>query len=169
MDAKWEFVVRAVSIGAGATVVMDLWALLLKRFGVPSLNFAFLGRWIGHLPRGRWVHESIAKTAPVRGERWIGWGAHYTIGISFAVLLISVFGLKWARTPTFLPALFIGVVTVAAPFFILQPGLGAGIASSKTANPAFNRAKSVATHVVYGIGLYLAALLTSFLFPAPRL
>jgi hypothetical protein len=59
-------------------------------------------------------------------------------------------------------------VTVVAPLFILQPALGAGIASSKTAAPLFNCIKSVATHTVFGLGLYLAALATAALVPAAR-
>jgi fatty acid desaturase len=123
MNKTIEFVVRSILIGAGATVVMDVWAAVLRRFGVPSLNFAFLGRWIGHLPRGRWLHESIAKTAPIRRELLIGWFAHYSIGITFAALLLAAFGLQWARSPTLPPALLIGIVTVVAPLFILQPAL----------------------------------------------
>jgi hypothetical protein len=154
-------VLRSVSIGAGATLVMDGWALVLRQFGIPSLNFAVLGRWLRQLPGGRWVHASIAREAPVRGERLLGRAAHYTIGVSFAAFLISTFGLRWARAPSFLPALFIGVVTVAAPLLILQPALGAGIASSKTPRPVFNSLKRLMTHTVYGCGLYLAALLAN--------
>ena len=161
MSTTIEFLVRSVLIGAGATMVMDVWAALLRRFGVPSLNFAFLGRWIGHLPRARWFHESIAKSEPIRAELAIGWCAHYSIGISFAALTLGVFGLDWARSPTLLPALVIGVATVVAPLFILQPAFGAGIASSKTPRPLFNSAKSVVTHVVFGAGLFLAAQLTA--------
>jgi hypothetical protein len=168
MSERIEFALRTVSIGVGATLVMDGWALVLRQFGIPSLNFAFLGRWIGHLPRGRWMHESIAKAAPVRGERLIGWCAHYSLGVTFAALLVSTFGLRWARSPSLLPALFIGIVTVAAPLLILQPALGAGVASSRTAKPVFNRLKSVVTHAVYGFGLYLAALATASLIPAGR-
>lgn len=160
MSNPSELVIRSVLIGTGATVTMDLWAAVLRRFGIPSLNFAFFGRWIGHLPRGRWLHASIARTAPIRGELLIGWSAHYTIGISFAALLLLTFGLDWARSPTLLPALFIGVVTVLAPLFVLQPALGAGIASSKTATPVFNTIKSLITHTVFGAGLFLAAQLT---------
>jgi len=36
-----EFVLRALFIGVGATIVMDLWALLLKQLGIPSLNPRF--------------------------------------------------------------------------------------------------------------------------------
>jgi len=152
-----EFVLRAFFIGVGATVVMDLWALLLKQLGIPSLNFAFLGRWIGHLPHGQWAHESIAKASPIKGELWMGWLAHYSIGVTFAALLLAVCGLEWARKPTLLPALIIGIVTVVSPLFILQPALGAGIASSKTPRPVFNCIKSLITHAVFGFGLYLAA------------
>jgi hypothetical protein len=168
VNERVEFVLRTVSIGVGATLVMDAWALVLRRFGIPSLNFAFLGRWIGHLPARRWMHESIAKAAPVRGELLIGWCAHYALGVTFAALLVSTFGLKWARSPSLLPALFIGIVTVAAPLLILQPALGAGIASSKTAKPLFNSMKSVVTHAVYGFGLYVGALAAAVLIPAGR-
>ena len=109
MSTTWEFVARMVAIGAGATMVMDLWALLLKQVGIPSLNFAFLGRWIGHLPEGKWIHESIATAKPVKGELLIGWCAHYSIGITFAGVLLATFGLRWARSPSLPPALFIGV------------------------------------------------------------
>ena len=96
-------------------------------------------------------------------ERAIGWLAHYTIGVSFAAVLVATFGLGWARTPTLLPALAVGLLTVVAPLFVLQPALGLGIASSRTAAPVFNALKSVVTHLVYGLGLYLAARATSWI------
>lgn len=168
MSDRVEAVVRTVLIGGGATMMMDIWAAVLRQFGVKSLNFALLGRWIGHLPEGRFIHESIAKAPPVRGELLLGWGAHYAIGITFAALLVSTFGLGWARSPSLLPALLIGIVTVVAPLLILQPALGAGIASSKTPAPLFNCIKSVVTHTVYGFGLYLAALGTASIIPAGK-
>lgn len=166
MSKTIEFIVRSIVIGAGATAIMDLWAAVLRRFGVPSLNFAFLGRWIGHLPRGRWLHESIAKTAPIKGELLIGWCTHYSIGVTFAALLLSVFGVQWGRAPTLLPAILTGILTVAAPLFVLQPALGAGIASWKTPAPVFNTGKSLLTHTIFGIGLFLAARATASLIPA---
>ena len=160
-----EFALRAVLIGAGATLLMDLWAILLRQFGVPSLNLTLLGRWIGHLPRGHWMHTSIATATPVRGESWIGWGAHYSIGITFAALLLWTSGLEWARSPSLRPALLMGIVTVVAPLLILQPGMGAGIAASKTPRPVFNCIKSLVTHTVFGLGMYFAALATASLIP----
>jgi hypothetical protein len=97
---------------------------------------------------------------------WIGWLAHYSIGVTFAALLLGVSGPGWARNPTLIPALILGIATVAAPWFVLQPAMGAGIASSKTARPLFNSVKSMITHFVFGVGLYLAALATDWLIPA---
>ena len=51
-------------IGIGATAVMDAWLLLLQRLGVPTLNFAMIGRWVGHWRNGTWKHDAIAKAAP---------------------------------------------------------------------------------------------------------
>lgn len=165
MSEAVEFALRAVLIGAGATMVMDLWAVLLRQFGVPSLNLALLGRWIGHLPRGRWMHRRIERATPIRGESWIGWCAHYSIGIIFSALLLWTYGLAWAQSPSLFPALFIGIVTAVAPLLVLQPAMGAGIASWKTPAPVFNGIKSLVTHTVFGLGMYLAALATASLFP----
>jgi len=165
MNTTFDFILRSILIGAGATLMMDIWAAVLRRFGVPSLNFAFLGRWLGHLPQGRWTHENIAKAPSIPRERLIGWCAHYAIGTTFAGLLLAIFGAQWAQSPTLLPALFLGVVTVLFPLLILQPALGAGIASSKTATPVFNSVKSLITHTVFGIGLFLAACAATSLIP----
>ncbi len=163
-----ESALRAVLIGAGATIMMDLWAALLSQFGVPSLNFAFLGRWIGHIPRGHWMHASIANATPVRGESWIGWCAHYSIGITFAALLVWTNGVEWLRSPSLLPALWMGIATVVAPLLILQPAMGAGVGSWKTPTPIFNCVKSLVTHTVFGVGMYLAALAAASLLPLRR-
>lgn len=166
MNILFETTLRVVLIGAGATVVMDLWGALLRRFGVPSLDLGLLGRWVGGLPRGKLAHASIAKAPPVRGERAIGWAAHYGIGVGFAGLLVGVAGLDWARAPSLLPALAVGVVTTLAPLFVLQPALGLGVASSKTPRPLFAATKSVVTHTVFGVGLWLAALTVAAIVPA---
>ncbi len=163
MNETLEFAVRAVLIGAGATLVMDAWAALLRRFGVPSLEPAMLGRWVGHLGRGRLRHASIARAEPVRGERALGWASHYAIGVTFAALLLVAFGTAWARSPSLLPALAVGAAGVVAPWFILQPAIGAGVLSLKTASPGFNAMKSLVTHVVFGFGLYGAGLATAAL------
>lgn len=149
---------RAVAIGIGATIVMDLWLMLLKALGLPTLNFTLLGRWVGHMPRGQWAHKAIAKAAPVRGELALGWLMHYATGIAFALLLAALAGPAWLRAPSLWPALGFGVGTVVLPFFVMQPAMGAGVASSRTPTPVLNVLKSLANHTVFGLGLYAAAL-----------
>ncbi len=156
----FEFVVRAVAIGVGATAVMDLWALVLHRlWKIPPSNWGMVGRWLGHFPRGRFVHDNIAAAPAIRCELAIGWLAHYAIGISYAAFLLAIWGLDWARQPTLLPALIVSLVALVAPFFQLQPGMGLGIAGSRTPNPTATRLRSLLNHTVFGLGLYVAALI----------
>ncbi|WP_431023545.1 DUF2938 domain-containing protein [Halomonas sp. H5] len=150
-------------IGLGATAVMDLWALLQRRlFGVPSLDYALVGRWLGHFPRGRFRHDAIMAAPPVAGERALGWAAHYAIGMLFAALLIGVWGPEWVADPTLGPALIIGVGTVVVPLFIMQPAFGAGLAASRTPQPNKARFRSLVAHLSFGVGLYLAAKAAAF-------
>lgn len=153
-DTLW----RAVAIGVGASLLMDLWNLFLKlAFGIPSLNYCLLGRWLGHMPRGTFRHASIARAQQVPGECMAGWIAHYTIGIGLAVGFLLIVSPRWLLAPTLLPAVLWGVVTVVFPMFVMQPALGFGVAASKTPNPAQARLKSLATHTVFGAGLYACA------------
>jgi len=164
MPEPADYLVHAVLIGAGATAVMDIWSVARKRlFGIPSLDYGLVGRWLVHLARGRFRHDPIAATPPVPGERPIGWIAHYLIGIAFAAMLLAVWGLDWARHPTMAPALIVGIGSVAAPFLVMQPGMGAGVAASRTPRPAVARFNSVVTHGIFGLGLYSAGWLASLL------
>ncbi|MGJ7605199.1 DUF2938 domain-containing protein [Variovorax sp. LT1R20] len=149
---------HALVIGAGATVAMDLWAIARKRLlGVPSLDYALVGRWLLHMPGGRFRHDPIGASPRMPGERSVGWIAHYLIGVAFAAVLLAIWGLDWARHPTSGPALIVGIGSVAAPFFVMQPAMGAGIAASRTPRPAVARLHSLVTHTVFGLGLYGAA------------
>jgi hypothetical protein len=153
------FVAAAISVGLGATLVMDLWNLFLKRaFNIPSLNYCLLGRWIRHMPSGKFRHASIGAAPQKSFECQVGWIAHYSIGVVFAIVLVVLTSGDWLARPTFLLALLYGIATVVFPFFILQPSLGLGVAASKTPKPAQARLKSLATHTVFGVGLYLSAL-----------
>jgi len=145
-------------IGVGATAIMDLWGLLRKFiFGAKAPDYRLVGRWIGHMPQGRFRHDAIAAAPAKRGERLIGWAAHYATGIAFSGLLVALFGAEWTTRPTPGPALAVGIGTVVAPFFLMQPALGAGIAASRAPNPTAARLQSLITHAVFGAGLYVSA------------
>ena len=159
METIMDYLVYAAITGAGATAATDAWALARRRLlELPLPDWGLVGRWFAHMARGRFRHERIAAAAPVPGERVIGWIAHYATGIAFAGALLAICGLEWAREPTLGPALALGIGTVAAPFLIMQPGMGAGIAASRTPRPNAARLQSIVTHAVFGLGLYATAL-----------
>lgn len=151
MNAMFALIV----IGIGATAVMDTWGAIRKRLlGIPPADYAMVGRWIGHMTRGTFRHDRIAAAAPIPGERVIGWIAHYAIGVVFAAGLIWIVGSEWFQQPTLVPALAFGIGTVAAPFLLMQPGMGAGVAASRTPKPWSARFQSLLTHAVFGFGLW---------------
>ncbi|UXY13993.1 DUF2938 domain-containing protein [Chitiniphilus purpureus] len=148
----------ALLLGIGATLLMDLWSYVRQRLlGVRPLDYGLVGRWLAYLPRGRWSHSPIAATPAVRGERALGWVVHYAIGIAFGVLLLSIVGPDWRHRPTLLPALGVGLGTVVAPFLILQPVLGSGLAACRTPDPGWARLHTLLTHGIFGLGLYGSA------------
>ncbi len=161
---KIELLIGAVIVGLGATFVMDLWAVFLKyAFKIPSPNYCLVGRWLLHMPNGLFKHSSITAAAQQPAECATGWIAHYTIGVLFALALVALTTPEWLRSPTLMPALFFGVVTVGFPFFVMHPSFGLGLAASKAPNPMQARLRSLMNHAAFGVGLYVSALIVSFL------
>ena len=155
-----DFLFRSILIGVGATAIFDLWGLLLKQvFGLPGANWAPVGRWFCHLAGGKVFHDDIAKAPPFAHELAAGWIFHYLVGILFAAILLVVTPSGWAQQPTLMPPLVVGLVTVGAGWFVLQPGMGAGIAASKRPNANRIRMLNILGHIVFGLGLYATALL----------
>ncbi|MBB1478714.1 DUF2938 domain-containing protein [Pseudoalteromonas sp. SG41-2] len=151
--------VAVIVIGVGATAVLDSWSLLLaKVFGVPSLNFCMVGRWISLMRSGQFKHTAINKAPSQKGECAIGWFIHYVIGVIFSFTFLLVMSNDWLVSPRLIPALIFGLATVCTPFFIMQPALGLGIAASKTPRPASARVKSCVSHCVFGAGIYISSL-----------
>lgn len=157
--------IDAVLLGVGATIFMDVYALIIKRFwNIPSLDYRILGRWIGHFKDGTFSHPNILQSTPIPGEKILGWVSHYSIGVVFAYVLLFIWGGEWLVHPTAFPAIFIGLATTLAPWFMMQPAFGFGIAASKLPNPSIARLRSLQAHLIYGIGLYITGLLISIMF-----
>src|SRR5688572_12588483 len=109
MSDLLEILTRGALIGAGGAALMDAWAWLSRHaFNIRGLDF----------------HQRIASAEPIRGERILGGVAHYSIGVAFALPLLAAWGLDWARSPTVWPPLVIGLVTILAPWFVMQPARG---------------------------------------------
>lgn len=154
------FIVYSILTGIGATALLDLWAALLKAvFKWPTPPWHLVGRWFAGMPHGTFVHpQGIGQSPQVANELSIGWVMHYVVGIVFAGALLLIWGVQWVHAPTFAPALIVGLVTVGGGWFILQPGMGVGVACSKAPNPGLARALNIIGHVVFAIGLYGTAL-----------
>lgn len=148
---------QALYLGIGTTIIMDIWLFILKIFKIPTLNFGLLGRWVGWIFQGKLIHQSIAQSPQIKGEYLLGWIAHYSVGIIFALSFLFIVGSDWLIHPQFYSALMFGVVTVLIPFFIMQPAMGSGFVSLKTPHPFLNCLKSLINHSVFGCGLYLTA------------
>lgn len=154
-----SLLIDALLLGAGATAFMDIVALVQNRlFGIPSLNYAMVGRWFGHLLGGAFIHRPIGKSRPIRGEAALGWIAHYLIGVAFAAMFLVLVGAGWLSRPALMPALVFGVMTVLVPFLVLQPGMGAGIAARKLPEPNAARLRSLFAHFSFGLGLWITGL-----------
>lgn len=164
MSNEIFYLAGAISIGIGATAIMDLWAIFLQRgFNINSLNFCLVGRWFSYMQDGIFRHEKIGAAEKRPAECVIGWSAHYLIGIAYACLLVIPASGAWLASPSLMPALILGIVTVVFPFFMMQPAFGFGIAAAKAPNPTQARIKSVMNHAVFGAGLYLSALAFNYL------
>lgn len=151
-------IITAVLVGAGATLIMDLWSVFLRQaFNISSLSFCLVGRWLGHMLTGKFKHDKINLSSKKPAECILGWAAHYLIGIVFAFILVIATSSDWLEDPTILPALLTGLVTLTIPFLIMQPSMGLGIAAAKTPAPTQARLKSAVTHLVFSFGLYVSA------------
>jgi hypothetical protein len=168
MRRFWPAAVHVAAVGVGATAIMDFGAEIMRRVtGVSPLDYRILARWVGHMPKGRFAHADIAAAESVRAEKQLGLLAHYTIGIGFAGMLV-VARPRWVQQPTLGPAMAVGLGSTAAPFLLMQPAFGLGIAASKAPQPNVARLRSLRTHATYGLGLYLAGRALARFAPSTR-
>ncbi len=159
-----DFLWNSVVIGIGGTIAMDLWALLLAAvFGLPKPNWGLVGRWFAHLAKGTFFHKDITAAQAIPNESHLAGFSTMQSAFSMPAVLIVFAGREWVSNPTFLPAWIIGLVTVGAGWFILQPGMGAGWAASLRPNPMQIRALNLISHTVFAAGMFATALL----FPGP--
>lgn len=154
---------RILLTGAGATLCMDLWALLLKRrFGIPSLDYALVGRWFLGMFDGRWFHATIVTAPPRRGERN---RLDIALRHRHRVCLYPA-RVGGQRVVCDAGAAHRAVERLAEPGGAIsgdaaRAGLWRG--GGKTAYPRKARLLSLLTHTVYGLGLLIAARLLATL------
>lgn len=154
----------AIFMGLGATLTFDLWGLFLKHaFQITPSNICLVGRWLRYMPAGTFTHSNLGSAPRKSAECTVGWITHYLIGITFAIIFVEFTGNNWLQQPTLMPAIVFGVVTVLAPFSIMQPAFGLGFAAAKLSNPTPARLRTLMNHTAFGVGLYLFALIVNWL------
>ena len=146
---------QGMLVGCIATSVLDLWSYVAKTFlKLPGPNWGFVGRWIDHMKNGQFFHRPIAASPEIPGERAIGWVIHYVIGAFYGVCCLGYL-YTYQKDASIVSAIILAWIFLAAPWLVMQPGLGMGIFSSKTPKPNLMRMVSVIAPTMFGSGLYL--------------
>jgi hypothetical protein len=145
--------------GVLTTVTSDLGAVIGARLGVAGPGGRrggpnIIGRWFGYMFHGKFTHTDIHRAPPLPGELPLGLGAHYVIGIIFALafgVIVRVLNISWVAPAAFL----FGLATVVFPWFLMLPAQGMGWMGRAAPPPAQATRMSLFTHLVFGLGLAL--------------
>ena len=106
---------KTILVGVGATFTIDCFTFIISLFGNSPRGILFVGRWMAYMPQGKFLHHTVIETPAIANELIIGHVAHYCIGITFAFLLVKMFGENWLSKPTFHPALIIAIISLIFP------------------------------------------------------
>ena len=159
------FMAQVIFIGIVATLVIDIWAVILSTiFKLPTTNWSMVGRWCAHLRTGQIIHRPISQSKPVKYEQTIGWLFHYIIGIGYAYLYVMLMVFIFIKDPSLTSAIIYGLVTLIAPWLVLQPALGLGLFARLAEKPNTIRALNLSVHLIFGVALYFAWTLSLALF-----
>ncbi len=157
-----SFILQACAAGIFATVVLDFWQrVLFAVSGIPPANWALIGRWFAHLPRGRFIHRPIGDSAAVPGELALGWVMHYLVGLAYGFVYVGLMVYGLDRPPSLLNGAVFGAASVVIPWFILQPGLGIGVMGRLAPTPWVPRLNALSSHILYGVALFTGAWLAA--------
>ena len=150
-----ESIINIIMLGVLATVIIDVWATFSNKvLGLPRTNWAMVGRWLGHIPGGQFVHNPVSASAPIPYENIVGWAFHYLIGIVYALCYVALVVFFLEGQPTLLSAWVFGVATILSPWLIMQPCLGLGLCATKAPEPNRVRVQNFAIHSIFGVALY---------------
>jgi Protein of unknown function (DUF2938) len=163
MSSMAEIFLKATLVGVGGTIVLDLYALMMSRvLGVPSTSWATVGRWFGNdswpirsarddqgrAGQGR-TDDRLDRALRTRHRLWTPAGSAVGQGLAGATDTPS------SDDPRLL----------VAPYFMMMPGMGMGIAGSRTPQPNVTRLRSVMGHSVFGLGMYATGRLLALYWP----
>ena len=159
-------IIESILMGVFATLIMDFLAGILAKRKIiqPFITQEAIGRWFLYMFKGRFKHEDINKTPPLKNEKLWCSISHYLIGIILAgVYLIIEFIEPAIQNQIWVPLLY-GIATVFLPWFWLLPSTGYGFIASKTTNRSVVLRTNLINHTNFGLGLLIWTIIIRHLF-----
>jgi hypothetical protein len=153
-----ERIFKIILMGVVACATMDLWNVVLDIFAGIGLDWSLLGRWIGHALQGHFMLYGVATSTVVAHESAIGWIAHYSTGVVYALIYLFVVYKVLRSKPTLLNAVLTSLCFMVMPFCLYQPAVGMGYFATLAPDPSFVRIITVSMHISFGVGLYLGVI-----------
>ena len=145
-DARPPSLAAGALAGLLATYIMDVAG---RRIVAPILGkgpSGGLGRWIGHMLKGRFTHDDIAKAAPIPHEAGIGMAAHYAIGLVLGAGYALLLQVSEPRQNSLRRATAYGIATTAFSLVLDVPGTWPGCHGTSRRRSASARVRPVDAH-----------------------
>lgn len=128
--------------------------------GFPPVNWSVTGRWFLMVLQGQPYVPDVGTAPSLPHELISGHVAYYAISVVFAGAYLTLLRLT-KREPSAWNGLLFGWVTMAFPFFVQMPLMGAGVMASATATPWLVIGRTLVHHSSFGLGLAIGALATA--------
>lgn len=143
--------------GVFATLIMDVCAAFLAKRKIihPFITPKELGRWFLYMFKGKFIHENISKTHPLKNEILWSHISHYVIGIvltGFYLYLVYRFPILSKHIWS---AIVYGTLTVIFPWFWLLPSINLGFTASKSEKRLQIMKTNFLNHTNFGCGIFL--------------
>jgi hypothetical protein len=148
---------RIALAGILATMTMDLtsqttWRLIGAARASRKLRPQLLGRWVGHMRRGRFRHSHIERAPELAHELPTGLATHYLIGVALTAGYLGL--LRAFKTkPSGSTAVAYGAATSALPWLVLHPAFGYGWFGLREEPTGTLITTSVLAHLGFGAGI----------------
>jgi hypothetical protein len=151
-----QLITQGVLIGVIATLGMDIWAAVVKYvFRLPTVDWARVGRWLGHTSRRIFDDRPTLNSAAIPNELAIGWIAHYLTGIVYGLAYLFIIRILLSSDPTLGSALIFGFLTLANHSLVMQPGMEVAVLANQTVRPGITRLTNLSMHIIFGVTLYV--------------
>lgn len=154
--------IRTVFIGILATITMDLLSFTSLKLGfIAFLPPRLTGRWFASMARGHFLHSDITQTPPISHEMAIAVPMHYAIGITLAVVYLTVSSVLGFNPRNLVTALGFAPCTNVLPWLLMFPAMGYGWFGTHGPPGTKLFLSSLVTHCFYGLGVWLGVLILS--------